>query len=51
MEIILPEELTTAEINSLLSRQFRGYDWSENPKAIALINKLFAHYISQGFRG
>jgi len=41
MEIILPEGLTTAEIDQLLSRQFRRYDWSGNLKVAALISYLF----------
>jgi len=45
MEGILPEGPTTAEIDQLPSRQFRGYDWSNHPKVHDFIDELFIDYI------
>jgi len=42
---MLPEGLTTAEIDKLPSRRFTGFDWSEHPAVVALIDELFDEYL------
>lgn len=38
--------LKTEEIDALPSRHFYGYDWSEHPKVLELIEILFREYLS-----
>jgi len=45
MDVVLPEGLSTEEIDAIPSRRFRGYDWSFNPKVHDFIDELFIDYM------